>query len=185
MVRLGQHRRWQRLLRVAAIALLPVLIAMGVLVWSLAQGANFLVGGGSTSVVPLMNDFLSFYRTADKGHKTLLYNAIGSAAALTGIVNGAYQFGFLSKTVDDAQAQQLFAEDKIYRFVVARDPVMLIYNFAGAGQITGSDRVVFDSGKHGGNSGKHIIFGAQHAKGSGITRTLSEVMGKFYFQHQS
>ena len=172
--------RFERLVLTATVVLLPVASVIAVLIWSLVQGADFLVGGGSTSVVPMMNDFLRFYRHAEKGYSDILYNAIGSSASLAGIRHGSYQFGFLSKTVDDKLAQQLWTENKVSRFVVARDPVMIIYHIKDHNNIKGPDAF----SQSGDDTGQHLIFGNDPvSKTQNNVGLLSKIMQQFYVKH--
>ena len=110
-----------------AIALFAIIFA-GLLIWTLSTSSFYLVGGGSTSVQPILDDFTHQYRREPQGGSRIIYNSIGSAASLTGVKNKSYAFGFLSETVTDAQAQALWDEYRVLRFVIAKDYVLVIYH---------------------------------------------------------
>ena len=112
---------------VTACFLVMVLFA-GLLIWTVSTPKFFIIGGGSTSVQPILDDFTHQYEQLPNGRQPIIYNAIGSAASLTGVQDGAYSFGFLSETVTDSQAKSLWDSHKILRFVIARDYILLVYH---------------------------------------------------------
>lgn len=151
-------------------------IFLGLVIWTLAARVSYLVGGGSTSVEPLLNDFVDFYTRSKKGRKGLIYNAIGSSATLAGLHNRAYQFGFLSKTVSDDDACNL-AKQNIMRFVVARDPIMIIYSL---GHNNLNQKITGDSWVLEKNE-KHIVWGSYTEKQSDVP-SAQGIMQQIYGQ---
>ncbi|WP_374696855.1 phosphate ABC transporter substrate-binding protein [Spiroplasma endosymbiont of Polydrusus formosus] len=118
---------------ITLICLVLVLI-ISIIIWTIAVAGNVIVAGGSTSVVQIMANVTEQYKRDNK--KDILYNSLGSAAARVGVTNHSYAFGFLSKDIpstpqpgdNQGNARQLWEDERIGRFVIARDYIALIYH---------------------------------------------------------
>ncbi|WP_424526882.1 phosphate ABC transporter substrate-binding protein [Spiroplasma endosymbiont of Glossina fuscipes fuscipes] len=118
-----------------------LVLVISIVIWTVASASNVIVAGGSTSVAQVMANITEQYKRDKK--TDILYNSLGSAAALVGVKGEAYSFGFLSKDVnstptqDDnhANAQQLWEDYQISRFVFARDYIVLFYHLPTGCQI--------------------------------------------------
>ncbi|WFH00709.1 phosphate ABC transporter substrate-binding protein [Spiroplasma citri] len=118
-----------------------LVLIISIIIWTIASVSNVIVAGGSTSVAQVMANITEQYKRDNK--EDILYNSLGSAAALVGVKNGSYAFGFISKDVNStpkagdnrANAQQLWAEYHTGRFVFARDYIILVYHLPNGCQI--------------------------------------------------
>ena len=152
---------------VTACFLVMVLFA-GLLIWTVSTPKFFIIGGGSTSVQPILDDFTHQYEKLPNGRQPIIYNAIGSAASLTGVQDGAYSFGFLSETVTDSQAKSLWDSHKILRFVIARDYILLVYHLP-----TGVTVGNIPPGESKSDIyGKHLGFGEDSEKSDSLATNL-------------
>ncbi|AHF58148.1 phosphate ABC transporter substrate-binding protein [Spiroplasma eriocheiris] len=120
--------------RMMTIIVFILILVVAIVIWTVSTASNVIVAGGSTSVTPIMNDITEQYKK-NRG-EDIVYNALGSAAALVGVQNGSYAFGFLSKDVNStpkagdngANAQNLWNNKHVLRFVFARDYILLTYH---------------------------------------------------------
>lgn len=118
-----------------------LVLVISIIIWTIASASNVIVAGGSTSVAQVMANITEQYKRDNK--EDILYNSLGSAAALVGVKNGSYAFGFLSKDVNStpkpgdnrSNAQQLWADYHTGRFVFARDYIILVYHLPNGCQI--------------------------------------------------
>lgn len=78
---------------ISIIMFIIILIALTLL--SIFSTQNWIVAGGSTSIDPIMEKIVPWYKK--NKHISIAYNSMGSAAAPTGVNKGYYQFGALSK----------------------------------------------------------------------------------------
>ncbi|WP_425377613.1 phosphate ABC transporter substrate-binding protein [Spiroplasma endosymbiont of Polydrusus pterygomalis] len=113
---------------------LVLVLVISIIIWSIAAVNNVIVAGGSTSVAQIMANVREQYKRDHK--EDVLYNSLGSAAARVGVTNRSYAFGFLSKDIPSTpqpgdnrgNARQLWEDERIERFVIARDYIVLIYH---------------------------------------------------------
>ncbi|MBW3058226.1 phosphate ABC transporter substrate-binding protein [Spiroplasma poulsonii] len=129
-----------------------LVLVISIVIWTVASASNVIVAGGSTSVAQVMANITEQYKRDKK--EDILYNSLGSAAALVGVKNGSYAFGFLSKDVNStptqgdnrANAQQLWEDYQTSRFVFARDYIVLFYHLPAGCQINPTqDSLHFES----------------------------------------
>ncbi|WP_342252480.1 phosphate ABC transporter substrate-binding protein [Spiroplasma endosymbiont of Amphibalanus improvisus] len=97
-------------------------------VWTFASSHSTIIAGGSTSVDIVLQDLTNQYRNEEKGGDDILYNSLGSSAALVGVKNNSYSFGFLSDELQDDEADELFSDYNVLRFAFAIDYLLIIYN---------------------------------------------------------
>ncbi|UZQ29815.1 MAG: phosphate ABC transporter substrate-binding protein [Spiroplasma phoeniceum] len=118
-----------------------LVLVTSIIIWTIASASNVIVAGGSTSVAQVMANITEQYKRDNE--EDILYNSLGSVAALVGVKNGTYAFGFLSKDVNStpkpgdnrSNAQQLWADYHTGRFVFARDYIILVYHLPNGCQI--------------------------------------------------
>lgn len=120
-----------------------LILVISIIIWTIIKSLNnnIIIAGGSTSVVQIMTNITEQYKYDNK--KDILYNSSGSSAALVGVKNGSYSFGFLSKDINSTpefndnnfNARQLWSEYNTVRFVFARDYIILIYHLPNGCQI--------------------------------------------------
>ncbi len=123
-----KNNNWKvKLLNKKIIALfLSVAIAISIIIWTFSSTISFIIGGGSTSVLPVMNNLTERYVQISKNKTKILYNGLGSASALTGVKDGAYAFGLLSESLSDSEQKKLWNQNKVVRFAFARDYIVLM-----------------------------------------------------------
>ncbi|AGM25879.1 phosphate ABC transporter substrate-binding protein [Spiroplasma syrphidicola EA-1] len=132
--------------RMMTIITFVLILVISIIIWTISAASNVIVGGGSTSVSAIMADITEQYRR-DSG-SDVLYNSLGSAAALVGVKNGSYEFGLLSEDVhstpidgdNGTNAQNLWNNNGINRFVFARDYIVLFYNLPNGCFLSDNDK---------------------------------------------
>ena len=107
--------------------LLFVVLVVSIIIWTVARTNSYIFGGGSTSVQPVLSDLTANYGQINNSRQ-VVYNSLGSQAAITGVENDSYSFGFLSHTIDQPTANKLWGNYGIVPFVFGRDYVMLVYH---------------------------------------------------------
>ncbi|WP_425380340.1 phosphate ABC transporter substrate-binding protein [Spiroplasma endosymbiont of Stenodema calcarata] len=118
-----------------------LVLVISIVIWTIALASNVIVAGGSTSVAQVMANITEQYKRDKK--EDVLYNSLGSAAALVGVKNGSYAFGFLSKDINSTpsegdnrvNAKELWGDHQTSRFVFARDYIILFYHLPTGCQI--------------------------------------------------
>ncbi|WHQ36826.1 phosphate ABC transporter substrate-binding protein [Spiroplasma sp. SV19] len=133
-----------------------LVLVISIVIWTVASASNVIVAGGSTSVAQVMANITEQYKRDKK--EDILYNSLGSAAALVGVKNGSYAFGFLSKDVKStptqgdnrANAQQLWDDYQTSRFVFARDYIVLFYHLPTGSEINPNQQSLYFKSFYGG-----------------------------------
>ncbi len=104
------------------------ILAVSLLIWTFSSVNSFLIGGGSTSVAPMLAQQIEQYEKMPNNKYNILYNAIGSSSAIEGTKNDSYQFGFTSDPLSDADAKAFYKNNNIARFSIAKDFVVIAYH---------------------------------------------------------
>ena len=158
---------------------LVIILFVGIIIWTFSTSSFFLIGGGSTSVRPILDDFTNRYERLPKGGQRILYNSIGSAAALTGVRNKSYAFGFLSETITDSLAHDLWVNNNVVRFAIAKDYIVIIYHLPNGVQFKPQTDTNYVDDKY----GHHINFNSFNTDAKGGTG--AQTMQKFYDKHET
>ena len=107
-----------------------VVLVISIIIWTVSKTNNYIFGGGSTSVQPVLSDLTANYHNINDSRQ-VVYNSLGSQAAITGVENDSYSFGFLSKAIEQKGpegANNLWGNYGIVPFVFGRDYVMMVYH---------------------------------------------------------
>ena len=143
---------------------------------------NTIIAGGSTSVAPLFEKEIETYRS-QATVPPIMYNAIGSSAALTGLRNHSYVFGMLSDPISDDNATKFWSKEKIARFVVSDDHLVFIYHLPNSLRLNSSQTIKDAGNVHHLNIGYYYSKTTTNEKKE--TPTVEQTMQKLYLHHQS
>ena len=163
-------------------------LILAIILWTALATRILLIGGGSTSVLTMLTAEIASYKHLVPKQPRVIYNAVGSAGALTGLRNNSYQFGFLSDPVNDMNAQKYWTQDKYVRFAIAQDNLVFVYHLPKQTTFVATPKkqsdILIDHRQQ-----KHLVLGLNYPteipEPPNQQNTITAKLQALYLKHQS